>query len=198
MAKLEELREFWDSTDLGPYDRCLPGLFPEGFDLLATLKELIHTENQVLEIGCGYGRLCKAFSPEGYIGVDISQKVLDVAKQHNPEYTFELVEIDQKLPLSDTSLLYTVGLHIPNEHLRRFLEPICEASTDILICEIMDSRWSRAGNPQVFNRDPEVYIMQMLSLGFRLKTYLKKEYARYVQHAKGREARISFHLYHRY
>lgn len=193
---LEQTTQFWANEGL---QHIIPNTgeeFPEGFDVRPLLKHTIGQLDQVLEVGCGYGRLCRAFSPSQYIGVDVNPNAIAAARERNPDYLFEQVAPDAILPNAKAAFIYTVGLHISDEALERFLKPICQAAPVIMIAELMDTRWRRPGNPPVFNRDPEQYILTMAKLGFTLESFTKMPYERYG-HVGGDTAdnRITFHIY---
>ena len=71
---------------------------------------------------------------------------------------------------------------------------LCQGRELVVIAELMDSRWRRDGDPPVFNRDPEEYILVMNHLGYDLCWYEKRAYARYDQPPwnTGRDSRITF------
>ena len=104
-----------------------------------------------------------------------------------------------ELPPAGTALLYNVACHIPDEELARFLTPVCIAAPLVAICEIMDMRWRRPGNPPAFNRDPEQYILEMANRGYLLWRFGKADYARYNKPPfnSEKDTRITFHLYAR-
>lgn len=44
----------------------------------------------VLDLGCGTGRLAGLFSKRGYLGIDIDPKAINLAKKINRDYRFEV------------------------------------------------------------------------------------------------------------
>lgn len=123
---------------------------PEGWDVRPFLREL--ARGSVLEIGCGPGRLCTAFDPDDYLGVDINPAAISKARTRHPEYQFELYEGQS----ADSALLYTVLLHVSDDDLPEFVAGI--NADRVIVAEIMGRQWRRAGNPPVFNREPQEYI----------------------------------------
>ncbi|MGE3624364.1 MAG: trans-aconitate 2-methyltransferase [Bdellovibrionales bacterium] len=197
MPTMEALAEFWAEEGL---DHVIPGTgeeFPEGFDVYDLLRQVVDPSNGVLEVGCGYGRLCKAFPADKYIGVDVNPRAIDRARAENPGYRFEVIRPADPMPKIGVALLYAVALHIPDEELARFLMPICEAAPAVAILEIMDRRWRRDGNPPVFNRDPEQYVLEMANRGYLLRRFGKAVYERYNRPPwnADRDTRMSIHLY---
>lgn len=100
---------------------------PEGWDVWSYLGELVGPRS-VMEVGCGRGRLARAFSPDQYLGVDINEKALKKARQDNPGYQFALEQSH-----ADVALLYTVLLHISDERLPEFKID----ADEIIVAEIM-------------------------------------------------------------
>ena len=51
---------------------------------------LLKPYRSILDIGCGYGRIAKAFCDAGYVytGIDISQIAVDAAKKNEPRGTY--------------------------------------------------------------------------------------------------------------
>ncbi len=188
---MKDVKAFWERDS---FRNIRPGKkeFPEGFDPREVLKELIEDIDYetVVDFGCGYGRLCKAFSPEEYIGTDISDKAIEEARKRNPDYKF----ISYAKPSADIYLAYTVFLHLSDEQLVEELETI--QTTYFIIAEILGSEWSNhgMGRPPTYNRD-DYSIME--EFGFTLLREVKKPYKRYVGDsiAKNKNTNISFLLW---
>lgn len=160
--------EFWKREGLRhitPADKRNP----EGWDVWSFLRGL--SRGSVLEIGCGYGRLCEAFDPCQYLGADINENALVRAREKHPGYTFEAYQGQS----ADTALLYTVLLHISDDDLPGFIAGI--NADRVIVAEVMGRGWRRPGNPPVFNRDPEDYIEAFA--GFELVETHAKPYAHY-------------------
>lgn len=125
--------------------------WPEGFDVFAVLRDFIGNET-VHEIGCGHGRLCRAFKPSQYIGTDINIAVLNQARDNHRDYVFP----DRPQQIHDVTLLYTVALHIEDDRIAEFLGRI--TTNKIIIAEIMNPDCRVPGDIPVFNRDRMTYI----------------------------------------
>jgi len=166
--------------------------FPEGFDPREVLKKLIKgiRYKTIIDFGCGYGRLCKAFSPKKYIGTDISDRAIEAARKRNPKYKF----ISYEKPVADIYLAYTVFLHLSNEQLAGELKTI--QTTYFIIAEILGGEWSNhgKGKPPTYNRN-DYSIME--EFGYALLREIKKPYERYIGTiiARNKNTDISFLLW---
>lgn len=149
MTKEISSSSFWIKEGL---DHIKPdgGEFPEGFDVLKTLSELL--SGQVIEIGCGYGRLSPAFSD--YVGYDINPTAIEFARTFFPDKEFHLYGGGDYT--GESALLYTVLLHIPDDEVVDLIKTI--KTKKVLVAEIMGRKWRRAGDPPVFNREADEYI----------------------------------------
>jgi len=152
---------------------------PEGFDVPAAMRELVDGALPLLEVGCGVGRIATGFLPEEYIGVDINPHALIAARHALPSHDFRLITEELAYPRARTALFYTVLLHIPDLAVAETLAKAAEAADRIVIAEIMDRRWRRLGDPPVFNRETEDYVLAMQVLGYNLTGHTRIPYAHY-------------------
>ena len=81
-----------------------------------------------LDFGCGVGRICRPLRKqfEQGIGVDISPKMIELARTYVPDVEFLVNQNDSLERLEDNSIdfIYShiVLQHIPNEYQKRYLE----------------------------------------------------------------------------
>jgi hypothetical protein len=178
---LESLREFWVADNLANIKPGEFGEFPEGFDprkMLAQLHQWVGG-GRVTEMGCGYGRLCTAYSKSDYHGVDINPVAISKAKELFPGYRFDVIENPHSLPGGTLLLAYTVFLHMPHDVLISWIEVAQQRYEYIVVCEILGRDWRKtAGKTPVFNRDLQDYIE--LLAPFKLMTEVRMPYQRYV------------------
>lgn len=181
---VQHLDSFWKQDQLAniiPRNEEL-GAFPEGWDVRPHLWELlrIHLQRRVVEVGCGYGRLCQAFPTDYYLGVDINPEAVEQAGRLHPGYEFQTIDFCDDYPRADAIMAYTVLLHIDDDTIGSMLERICRSTDVVLIAEIMgEARWRRGGNPPVFNRDAEEYVALMRERGFFLTCQEERPYKHY-------------------
>ncbi len=158
------------------------GEFPEGWDVRPFLWEMMrpHLVRKMVEIGCGYGRLCQAIPTDYYLGVDINLEAISTAKKNHPSYEFQQIGFSDAYPAADAIMAYTVLLHIDDETIGSMLKRMCQSSDVILIAEILGKeRWRRDGNPPVFNRDLQDYVKLMQENGYDLAQCEGKLYLHY-------------------
>lgn len=100
---------YWDNAAKDPQvdDKYICDI-----DTELCLKDLGKMEGQVLEIGCGVGRLMQ----DGYWGIDISNKMLDIAKKRKPLCNF-IHNMNGYIPLTD-SIFDNVYCYLVIQHLK--------------------------------------------------------------------------------
>lgn len=64
---------------------------------------LIEKKNKFLDIGCGYGRDCVFFFNNGLevVGVDFSERAIDIAIKENPKINYMILDLINGLPFKD-------------------------------------------------------------------------------------------------
>ena len=85
-------------------------------------------KNKVLDLGCGNGRFYPSFKSKGidYLGIDVSSKLIEIAKSNYPEARFEVCSIEL-IPDKSFDKIYSIAVlhHVPSHDLRlKFLKEI--------------------------------------------------------------------------
>lgn len=185
MSKRDHV-EFWRKDDLR--NIIPPGTeHPAGWDEALFLRRFtaMLDPSSVLEIGCGWGRLCKAFDSDTYTGIDINPQAIEKAAVDYPGYQFNVVSYDEDYPETDLCMAYTVLLHIDDQLIENVVERIHQSCKQVLVAEILGRRWRATSKTvPVFNRDRQDYVD--LFHGFTLEMETRKPYLRY------RDTEISF------
>lgn len=150
--------------------------FPEGFDVISMLKMCI-PEGEVLDFGCGDGRMVPAFEPYRYTGVDINPHALKACAAKHPNHVFR-PDTDM-LPRVAVALCYTVLLHVPDDEIHKVTARLAAAARRVIVVEIMGRGWRRQGNPPVFNREAEEYESLFNGEGMKLSAKVSMPYDRY-------------------
>lgn len=108
-------------------------------NIKAFISRIFPPGSKVLEVGCGTGEILASMNPKRGVGIDISQKMVELAKQKYPQYTFihapiEDLDIDEKF---DYVIMVDVVDHVYDvvdvfTSLRRF----CHPTTRIILTTI--------------------------------------------------------------
>lgn len=111
--------------------------FPEGFDVYKILQDIFPENEPIVEVGCGRGRLARAFSSDYYLGIDINKMAIDVAIQAFPEHTF-VHSKTYSYPASAHKLAYTVMMHVPDNEIEIMIRSMCKTTIkSIVIAECL-------------------------------------------------------------
>ena len=129
--------------------------WPEGEWFKAWLEvNLISRDVNVLEVGCGPGRLARLFHPADYLGLDICPDAIARAREAAPGHLF-MIDDGLPYPAYDVTLFHTVLLHVPDHELRGVISRITGGY--VLVSEILGRHLRRPGLPPVFNREAQDY-----------------------------------------
>ena len=107
------------------YSRVREKDWPE-FNFL--FDKYLSPNDKVLDLGCGNARFYQSFKNKGvdYLGIDVSSKLIEIAKNNYPEGKFEVSSIESIL--SDSfDKVYSIAVlhHIPSREMRlSFLKEI--------------------------------------------------------------------------
>ncbi len=98
----------------------------EGTDYFLSL---LNKDSRILDIGCGGGVKTKYISEKGYkvLGIDFSEKMIEIAKRQNPSVNFSVVDIYDIDKISETFdgiFIQAVLLHIPKARVLEILQKI--------------------------------------------------------------------------
>lgn len=176
----EDVINFWKNDD---FKNITPRgkEFPEGWDVRTLLTTLVGDED-IIEVGCGYGRLVEAFKPEQYIGVDINPNGVMEAKERNPKYTFKDFNVDDQLDVSSWLMFYTVLLHVNDDDILPYLQSVTKNTDKVLVAEILGQKW-RGNFKYAFNREESEYEDIFEKCGFRKQARYERDYEHYANTA---------------
>ena len=103
-------------------------------------KSLISSKSSVLEIGCGNGKLIGSLNVQKAVGVDISDKLVSIAKKKFSHCQFycssleNIKSIAEELPKFDFIIISdTVGYFEDIQKNLNFLHTVCSNNTRIII-----------------------------------------------------------------
>jgi SAM-dependent methyltransferase len=183
MDSERSIRSFWDQaakdnpywyvSSFGAYnaDRNLEEFWASGRSIWSDIKRATgyspNSEDTVVEIGCGVGRLTRAIAVEfgQVIAVDISENMLDIAKQANlKNVDFRLANGFTLPEIQDKSVNFVLGYcvfqHLPsNVALQSYLTEMC--------------RITKSGGMIAFTLCPRDWTTWLLPL-LRLRAYFRE------------------------
>ena len=126
--KLADKRDYWRSRNSYYYE------FQE-----RNLRFLIPPGKRVLEVGCGTGELLSALKPSYGIGIDLSSRMINIAKEKFPELSFYHVDAEDSSrwpfegPFDFIVLSDVLGLLEDVQGAFEQLRDYCTSSTRIVI-----------------------------------------------------------------
>lgn len=111
-------KEYWDTAALDPQvdDKYICDI-----DTKLCLRDLGAMTGDVLEIGCGVGRLLK----DGYYGIDISENMIRIAKNRKPR-SYCTISINGAIPYAKNSFdnvyCYLVFQHLKPYEIQQYIK----------------------------------------------------------------------------
>jgi SAM-dependent methyltransferase len=144
--------------------------WPEGEKFKLYYPDLFFGQD-VIEFGCGVGRLAPFFSKKRYVGIDICASAITQARMHNRGYEFYYDNGEGPITVrpervEHVAFAHNVMMHIPDEALPGTIGRFVQKR--IIISEVLGRNWRREGDPPVFNREIEEYERAGRAVGYRL------------------------------
>lgn len=152
--------DFWN-TKAEYLENIVPDDFiqPQGKEETWNILKPLLGDN-IVDFGCGYGRLAEYFSIDNYLGIDISDKSLNGARIKFPDHKFEKRNIGDLVPDIGTVIAYTVLLHVPDDLIHNEINAIKHCKR-VIIAEMCGKKWRNGDGIYVFNREIEDYKKMM-------------------------------------
>ena len=136
--------------------------YPEGEEFLLWFTGLFFAQD-VVDFGCGNGRLAPFFSKRHYVGWDASLPAIVAARAANPGYVFNRLEPGRKLENGYVAFAYDTLLHVPDERLESVVQQFGQKR--VVVSEVLGRDLRTA---TVFNREVEEYERPFRAAGYRL------------------------------
>ena len=76
--------------------------------------------SRIVDIGCGDLEVTRHLSVKNYLGVDIAPTAIALAKEKRPDWTFQVMRPEDRIPEGDVVLCVDVLIHQPDE--RQFFD----------------------------------------------------------------------------
>lgn len=168
---------YWESGE-GLGNITPPGnLWPEGVEF-QSYYPAIFGDAAVVEFGCGVGRLAQLFKEDRYRGVDICEPALRIARSARPGYRFDHIDVASSIVGGDIVFSHNVLMHVPDADLDHTIGRFGQGK--VVISEVLGKIWRRAGNPPVFNREIQDYVVAFMRHGYTLKKHQIRRAENYV------------------
>lgn len=169
--------DYWASGE-GMGNITPPGNpYPEGDLFMREFTDLLFAQD-VVEFGCGPGRLAPFFSKRRYLGVDICPQAIALAQHDRPGYDFMLIDGKTKLEGWGHALFaHNVLMHVPDEELLDTIGLFSQKR--IFVNEVLGHNWRRNENPPAFNREINDYDQAFRFHGYALKRVVFKKLERW-------------------
>lgn len=129
----------------------------------------------VLDLGCGYGRVARAFISAGfsYTGYDVSPVAIERARQENPGGSFEVKDLLAWLPTREfdlVSVLFVFVHFVVDEEWERFLDNAIASVKPGGVLMIADEFPAQPRRAQHYVARPlEFYQSRLAGAGVRLR-----------------------------
>lgn len=129
---------YFDSNNFGNRIR----ITENGFEYLCYAKHVVEIirsldkDSNILEVGCGDGKIINLLQRKNIVGVDLSEKAINFAKAFNPELKFVYGDANDIYDTFSIVIAIEVLEHIPNEIIPHFWKTLydkCKINGNIII-----------------------------------------------------------------
>lgn len=137
----------------------------------------VSPKSEVLEIGCGVGSFCRVLQNKGFkvIGTDISDFILEKAKQTHPSVHFRRLDVEREISLPEKfnyvfALEVMEHLHNPNKALRNVYK-ILKPEGMFIFSTPSISKQSLQDPTHINVHNPDWWIKKGKKVGFKSFKY---------------------------
>lgn len=187
--KIGELRDYWRARAAKQGEIAVgfagrPKEIQEAIlqEKIAFIRQWIHPDLLTIDYGCGVGLFSRLFSPDLYLGMDITPEFLVIARQNNPQHRYEQIE-PGTIPAAPIEQFLTVNVLQHNDDItvaeifRKLGEKYPEGGLRIVLYE---NSHDAKDSPHMRFRKPEEYA-QFVAEHFAIH---KMESASHVVHGE--------------
>jgi 2-polyprenyl-3-methyl-5-hydroxy-6-metoxy-1,4-benzoquinol methylase len=129
-------RAYWSGVESDPHVKPNPPVE------LNALLDMVG-DSSVLDFGCGFGRLADHF--KDYLGVDIANHRIEIAKRIYPDKEFRYVadvrELDGFGGVRDVAICCDVLLHIPDDDIAMVVSTLARSARRVVVAEHLGRDW---------------------------------------------------------
>lgn len=148
-------KEYWETRAGSWEEQAKHGEFPHKKEVEEMLTGIDY--KSVIDIGCGNGRWFPYFEGKEYFGIDISERLIDLARQHYPDGNFMPIKLESLEPKGDKydlAFIYTTLQHVRPEDFAIAADVVKQSSKYSLLIE-SPTGWD---NTYGFNHDYSKYF----------------------------------------
>lgn len=168
-AKIQDVEKIWDARveRLGEYatDRIGSTIEEKDAERVQRFefikKHLWGRPSNVIDYGCGSGLMCELFNHVDYLGLDVSQKMIALARNKNPGYLFMPIQMDIGLDITfqkKNIFIATVLQHNELETVDHIVS-CCTGAEAVILYENTDSSLKDTDN--IAYRPPDWYMQKV-------------------------------------
>lgn len=172
-----------------------------GDQAIATAVRILLRETgarSVIDLGCGYGRVCKAIEKKDfkYTGIDISPVAIETARASYPEREFAVENLDDWKPRQRADLvlcIYTLSTFVDDEEWSRLVAKAVGAVDDggyLVICDHMPRKTQLAAQHVTF-RSPADIASELSRSGFEWNDRVTSRVAKQMNGGLALDLRIA-------
>lgn len=114
-----EVALIWDKRYARGDDSGYGSYGPQLVAKLTFISEMVKDIHSIVDVGCGdfnFGRNLMGFYPGvSYLGLDISEVIINRNKLRYPRYNFQLMEVGDDIPAGELVLCMDVLFHLTEE-----------------------------------------------------------------------------------
>ena len=130
---------YWENV-ANKWDETATDNLPH-FDKLERLIKKYEFDS-VIDLGCGNGRWAKAFKDKKYLGIDISPKLIEIARKKFPDFEFVAGKVEDHEPEEkfDLAFAYTCFEHVLPKDFDKAAKALKRVAKKAILIEPMDFR----------------------------------------------------------
>ncbi len=139
----EKLRQHYNSLASERHDWCRKSSYFHD-DILKYYRFLVQENSSILELGCGTGDIIGSLSPSYGVGVDISEDMLNVARERFPDIEFVCSDIESFFVKKKFDYIIISGTLSSVENIQALFQSIsrmCTSDTRVIV-ECYNQLWN--------------------------------------------------------
>ena len=123
-------------------------------EIIAEHLPNLYPHSKVLDVGCGTANMITVgqFTSEQYFGIDISENMVDIARQKYPDYSFENLDGRESVGDGEWDLALYVFGQLNYMHLEPWIQSLC-ANVNMFNGEFLAVVYAQGYQPNYVNKE---------------------------------------------